>query len=79
MLAERLAIIICGLCLGAIASAETAAEETTVDMDFLEYLGMWEETDEEWLLHDDMASADQEKRSDPAPDGEESPETDDED
>lgn len=28
-------------------------EEAVTDMEFLEYLGSWEETDEEWQLLDD--------------------------
>ncbi len=64
-----------------------AADEELPDMEFLEYLGMWEESDEEWLaladdeaLGDDEAllAADSDERSDPAPEGEESRENDDE-
>ena len=58
-----------------------AADEELPDMDFLEYLRMWEESDEEWLaLADDEAllAADSEERIDPAPEGEESRENDDE-
>lgn len=63
-----------------------AADEELPEMDFLEYLGMWEESDEEWLaLADDeslndeaMLAADSEERIDPAPQGEESKENDDE-
>ena len=73
---RRLAILACALCAGTAALAEEAAEE--LDAEFLEYLGMWEETDEEWLLHDDTLTADLEERSDPVPDGEESTEQEDE-
>ena len=58
-----------------------AADDELPDMEFLEYLGMWEESDEEWLaLADDEAllAADSEERIDPAPEGEESRENDDE-
>ena len=58
-----------------------AADEELPDMDFLEYLGMWEESDDEWLaLADDegLLAADSEERTDPAPEGEESRENDDE-
>ena len=58
-----------------------AADEELPDMDFLEYLGMWEESDEEWLaLADDdvLLASDSEERIDPAPEGEESEENDDE-
>ena len=30
------------------------AEEPITDMEFLEYLGSWDETDEEWQLLDDV-------------------------
>lgn len=58
-----------------------AADEELPDMDFLEYLGMWEESDEEWLAlaeDDVLLVADSEERIDPAPNGEESKENDDE-
>ncbi len=61
----------------AMADDETDTEETP-DMDFLEYLGMWDETDEDWLLLDDDVVADSEERSDPVPEGEESTEKKDE-
>lgn len=46
------------------------------DMEFLEYLGSWEESDEDWLLVNEVATevAKEEKRSDPVPEGEESTE-----
>ena len=52
-----------------------AEDEPAPDAEFLEYLGMWEETDEDWLLLDEIAVAEETERSDPAPEGEESPET----
>ena len=73
---RRLAVLACALCVGAPALAEEDTEE--LDAEFLEYLGMWEETDEEWLLHDDNLTADLDERSDPVPDGEESTEQKDE-
>lgn len=61
------------------ASATATAEEAELpDMDFLEYLGMWEESDEDWLLLEDDAVVDNEKRIEPVPEGEESMETEDE-
>lgn len=61
------------------ASANARAEATELpDVDFLEYLGMWEESDEDWLLLDDDAVADNKKRIEPAPEGKESAETEDE-
>ena len=78
MLAERaLRSLICGLALCA-AGAVAAAEKEEPEVDFLEYLGMWEETDEDWLILDETTIADNEERSDPAPDGEESTEKEDE-
>ncbi len=74
MSAERVAaLLVCALCLGTAALAEE--EEPAPDAEFLEYLGMWEETDEDWLILDEAQAAEMDKRSDPAPEGEESPET----
>jgi hypothetical protein len=55
-----------------------AADEEIPDPDFLEYLGSWEESDEDWLLFDEPVTADAEERSDPVPEGEESTEKTDE-
>ncbi|MDH3481611.1 MAG: hypothetical protein OEM50_07825 [Gammaproteobacteria bacterium] len=49
-----------------------AEEEGMPDTDFLEYLGMWEESDEDWLVIDQAMTAENDKRSDPVPKGEES-------
>ena len=82
MLAERVLLVICGLCLGMTVTAEETVkaeeEESAPETEFLEYLGMWEETDEDWLVFDDEQLAEMDKRSDPAPEGEESPEKTDE-
>lgn len=63
-------------------SGVVAAEDEQPDMEFLEYLGSWEESDEDWLLFDvrddEVAAADETKRSDPVPGGKESTEGDDE-
>ena len=78
MLAERaVRSLICGLAL-CTASVAVAAEKEEPEVDFLEYLGMWEESDEDWLILDETTIADNEERSDPAPDGEESTEKEDE-
>ena len=45
---------------------------------FLEYLGMWQESDEDWLLLEDIQMTDLDERSDPVPEGEESTEIKDE-
>ncbi len=55
-----------------------AADEEIPDADFLEYLGMWEESDEDWVIFDETVTADVEERSDPEPEGEESTEKTDE-
>ena len=55
-----------------------AADEEIPDMAFLEYLGSWDESDEDWLLFDEPVTAEVEERSEPAPEGEESTEKTDE-
>jgi len=55
-----------------------AADDEVPDAEFLEYLGLWEESDEDWLIFDEPITADAEERSDPVPEGEESTETKDE-
>ncbi len=78
MLAERaMRSLICGLAL-CTAGAAAVADKEEPEVDFLEYLGMWEESDEDWLILDETTIADNEERSDPAPDGEESTEKEDE-
>ena len=74
--ALRLAVI-CGLLGGGVQ----AEEEEAPELEFLEYLGSWEESDEDWLLFKAVESEPvkvPEERIDPAPTGEESTETDDE-
>ena len=63
-------VLSCGLLL--------AEELEQPDAEFLEYLGLWEESDEEWLIFEETVVADTDERSDPAPEGEESTETEDE-
>jgi hypothetical protein len=76
MSVERLGLLVCGLCLGA---GSLAAEEPSPDAELLEYLGMWEQTDEEWVLQDGILKAEEDdERSDPAKEEEESPENEDE-
>lgn len=68
-------VVALGLC-----SAAALAEEELPDIEFLEYLGMWEESDEDWLMFNEFASAEKriEERSEPVPEGEDSTETSDE-
>jgi len=74
----RLAIA-CGLLAG---SGVTAGDDELPDMEFLEYLGSWEESDEDWVLISDSNRIREElakdERSDPALQGDESTETEDE-
>jgi len=56
-----------------------ASEEALPDVEFLEYLGSWEESDEDWLVAESIGAVRQEGellRSDPAADAEELPEQD---
>jgi len=69
--------LLCAIALCSSAAAVATGEEIP-EMDFLEYLGLWEESDEEWLLLEDDVVADNEERSGPVPEGEESMETEDE-
>ena len=69
---------LCALLLLAMAPPALAQEDAPPEDDFIEYLGMWDETDEEWLLYEDLVVAEQEKRSDPAPQGDVSAENSDE-
>jgi len=55
-----------------------AADDEVPDAEFLEYLGIWEESDKEWLILEEQVIADAEERSDPVPEGEESTEKPDE-
>ena len=83
----RVSAALCGIALsGAVAVSaadDSGAEEHESelggpDMEFLEYLGMWEESDADWKLLDKNAVAENETRSDPVPEGEASAENEDE-
>ncbi len=65
-------------CLLTVCSLVLAADDEVPDEEFLEYLGYWEESDEDWLIVSEPATAEVEERSDPVPRGEESMETNDE-
>ena len=60
------------------AGAAHAADAQEPEMEFLEYRGLWEESDEEWLMMDRQMNLESEERIDPVPEGEESTEDDDE-
>ena len=72
---RQLVVVACGLSLCAVAPA---AEGPAPDVEFLEYLGTWEETDEDWLMYSELQVLEMDTRSDPAPEGEESTEHEDE-
>ena len=55
-----------------------AADAEEPEMEFLEYLGQWEVSDEEWVMIDRHISLETDERDDPAPKDEESTEKDDE-
>lgn len=66
-------------CLMLGASLALASDAELPDPAFLEYLGSWEETDEDWVLFAEPVTAEvDEERSEPAPEGEESTEKTDE-
>jgi len=59
------------------AAAAATAVDAALDMEFLEYLGSWDTSDEEWMLfagEEESPAA----RTDPAPEREESVESNDE-
>ena len=67
------------LCTSVSALAETDAEDEELpDIELLEFLGLWEEIDDDWLLLDEEEVAENDERSDPVPEGKESTETEDE-
>ena len=65
-----------------VCSLVVAADEELPEIEFIEYLGLWEDSDEDWVLFSESFNADKraknEQRSDRAPEGEESTENDDE-
>ncbi len=65
------------MAIDAVADESTDVDEE-LDVEFLEYLGRWDATDEDWFLFEG-AVTDNEERRDPAPKGEESAENEDED
>ncbi|MEJ2274828.1 MAG: hypothetical protein P8Y01_09700 [Woeseiaceae bacterium] len=76
---ERLGLLVCGLCLGTVTlAADETAEQPDPDAEFLEYLGMWEDTDEEWLLHDGILTVEREDESESSQEGDDSAENEDE-
>lgn len=83
-LRRRSSGFLAGVLLG-ICATVLAADDGSPGTDFLEYLGFWEESDEIWLVINQVADqvaelvvTESEERSDPALEGEESTENDDE-
>ena len=78
--AGRLRLVLLGLASG--SGCVLAVEEPLPDAAFLEYLGSWEGSEEDWVLFDNAASdpaeSGDEEGNDPVPDGEESRESEDE-
>lgn len=75
-MSARKTVLLGSLLMG--CSLVLAADDEIPDAEFLEYLGLWEESDEDWLIFDEPVTADAEERNDPVPQGEESAETTDE-
>lgn len=73
-------VLACTLC--AFAGFTAANDEELPDVDFLEYLGSWDESDEDWQVvrkaDEIRREAAKIERNDPVPESEESTETDDE-
>ena len=74
-MAECRLLLASALCLSVAAVADDApVEEAASDAEFIEYLGLWSETDEEWLMHVARQDGDEAPQKEP----EEEPETEDE-
>ena len=79
MSVERPSALSAVVWLSLLAPGMTAAdEETSPDLELLEYLGSWEGSDEEWMLFSEeaeTANSEASQRSDPEQEGEESTES----
>lgn len=79
--AMRLKLALCCGLAGCGAAAALADEELP-EPELLEYLGSWEESDEDWLVISELSHVagrlTEDERNDPAPEGEESTESEDE-
>lgn len=64
--------LLCGLVAGC-GNVLADDEEKLPDLDFLEYLGSWEESDEDWLLFNELdgepAASDERETNDDEPEG----------
>lgn len=74
--------VVLACCLFGLGSSASASDDELPEVEFLEYLGSWDESDEDWLLVSDVKRVREEimkdEGSDPAPKGEESMENEDE-
>lgn len=63
-----------------VCSVAVVADEELPEIEFLEYLGLWEESDEDWVMFSDPIKAENkdQQRSEPAPEGKDSMEKPDE-
>lgn len=63
-----------------VASLAVVADEELPEIEFLEYLGLWEGSDEEWVMFNDPLNAEikDQPHSEAVPEGEESTEKHDE-
>lgn len=70
-----------GAAMLSLCSLAALADDELPEIEFLEYLGMWEESDEDWMMFDksDDTGKQTQERSEPAPKGEDSTEKSDED
>jgi hypothetical protein len=61
-------------------SIAVVADEELPEIELIEYLGLWEESDEDWVMFSDPLKAEinDQERNEPAPEGEESTEKHDE-
>lgn len=57
---DRTALLACALCIGTAWAAEEAPDDDGAqDVEFIEYLGLWEESDEEWLMLDEAQDSEE--------------------
>lgn len=63
-----------------LCSLAVFADDDVPEIEFLEYLGMWEESDEDWMMFEESDEAEDatQERSEPVPEGEDSMEKSDE-
>lgn len=62
-----------GISLLCFCSIGVVADEELPEIEFLEYLALWEESDEEWVMFSDPdADREDQQRNEPAPKGKES-------